>query len=97
MGTISTVITWVAFGLVIGWIARALYPGPQRMGFLATIALGVTGSFVGGLISYLFGHHPEQGPFRSAGWIMSIIGALIVVWAGLHLGSRKASGTPPVA
>jgi uncharacterized membrane protein YeaQ/YmgE (transglycosylase-associated protein family) len=92
METIGTIISWAVFGLVIGLIARFLYPGRQPMGFLATMALGIVGSLVGGFISWGLGYRPEEGVFRGAGWIMSIVGALIVVWLGLFISSRTASG-----
>jgi uncharacterized membrane protein YeaQ/YmgE (transglycosylase-associated protein family) len=90
MHTLGTIISWIVFGLVIGLIARAVYPGRQSMGFVATIILGIVGSFVGGLISFAFGFHPEAGAFHGAGWIMSIIGSIIVVWIGLFAGSRSS-------
>jgi uncharacterized membrane protein YeaQ/YmgE (transglycosylase-associated protein family) len=90
MGTVGTIISWAVFGLVIGLIARFLYPGRQPMGLIATMLLGVAGSFVGGLISWGFGFRPEEGAFRGAGWIMSIVGALVVVWVGLFFASRSA-------
>ena len=93
MNTVGTLISWAVFGLVIGIIARFLYPGRQSMGLLMTMVLGIVGSFVGGLISWAFGYSPELGPFRGAGWIMSIIGALIVVWGSLHLASRTGGTT----
>jgi len=97
MGTIGSLISWAVFGLVIGWIARMLYPGRQTMSLLHTMILGVIGSFVGGFISWACGFRPEEGALRGAGWIMSIIGALIVVWAGLHLSSRRSSGAKPMS
>ena len=95
MGTIGSLISWAVFGLVIGLIARMLYPGKQSVSLLKTMILGIVGSFVGGFISWACGFNPEAGAFRGAGWIMSIIGALIVVWAGLHFSSRGAAGSPP--
>ena len=94
MNTLGTIISWAVFGLFIGLIARLLYPGRQPMGFITTMILGIIGSFVGGFISWAFGFRPEEGAFRGAGWIMSIVGALIVVWAGLFMASRT-SGTRP--
>jgi uncharacterized membrane protein YeaQ/YmgE (transglycosylase-associated protein family) len=85
------------FGLIVGAIARAIYPGPQAMSYLKTMLLGIAGSFVGGVISWLTGFRPELGPFRGAGWIMSIIGALIVVWGSLHVGSRGPKSPAPLA
>jgi uncharacterized membrane protein YeaQ/YmgE (transglycosylase-associated protein family) len=95
MGTLGTILSWAVFGLVIGVIARFLYPGRQPMSLLATMVLGIVGSLLGGFISYLFGNNPAAGPLRGAGWIMSIIGALIVVWAGLYLKSRGGPAAPP--
>jgi len=91
MGTLGTIISWAVFGLVIGLIARMLYPGRQPMGFIATMILGIVGSMLGGFISYLFGFRPEEGAFSGGGWIMSIIGAMIVVWIGLFIGARSSS------
>jgi uncharacterized membrane protein YeaQ/YmgE (transglycosylase-associated protein family) len=83
-----SIITWIVFGLVIGAIARFIYPGSQPMGMLMTMVLGIVGSLVGGFVSWLFGFDPEDGPFQGAGWIMSIVGALIVVWLGLYASRR---------
>src|SRR4051794_36171840 len=97
METLASIISWAAFGLVIGLVARLLYPGRQPMGFMTTMILGIIGSLVGGFISYLFGFRPEEGAFRGAGIIMSIIGAMVVVWLGLFLGSRTThSGMRPM-
>jgi len=84
-------ISWAAFGLVIGLIARMLYPGRQPMGFIATMILGIVGSLLGGFVAYAFGFRPEEGAFSGGGWIMSIVGALVVVWLGLFIGSRSTS------
>ena len=92
MELLTTIITWAVFGLVIGAIARLLYPGPQPMSLLTTMLLGIAGSFLGGLISWALGYAPEAGAFRGAGWILSIIGALIVVWLSLFISSRKEPG-----
>ncbi|MGD9648993.1 MAG: GlsB/YeaQ/YmgE family stress response membrane protein [Pirellulales bacterium] len=85
MGTLGSIVSWMFFGLVVGLIARAVYPGRQAAGCLGTIGLGVAGSLVGGFISWMLGFDPEAGPFRGAGWILSIVGALIVVWTYLYL------------
>ena len=89
-----SIITWAVFGLIVGAFARLLYPGRQPMSLVMTMVLGVVGSLVGGLISWLFGFDPELGPFRGAGWILSIVGALIVVWIALYAGGR--TGRRPV-
>lgn len=74
---ILTILGWIVFGLIAGFIARAVVPGKDDIGILRTIVLGVVGSVVGGLIFGLF-----TGGFRGfhpAGWIGSIIGAIIVL------------------
>src|SRR3954453_9929598 len=91
MGTLGHIISWAVFGLIVGLIARLLYPGRQPMGFIATMILGIVGSLLGGFLSYAFGFRPEDGAFRGAGWIMSIVGAMVVVWIGLFMGSRSSS------
>jgi uncharacterized membrane protein YeaQ/YmgE (transglycosylase-associated protein family) len=89
---IGTIISWIVFGLVVGFLARALYPGRQNMGLPSTIALGIAGSLLGGLVAWGLGFGDiERGPFDGAGWIMSIIGALIVVWASMALSRPRAS------
>ena len=63
-------------GLVIGLIARAIMPGTQKLGWIMTAILGVAGSalanFVGGAM-----HFYEPG--QTAGWIASVIGAIVVL------------------
>lgn len=72
----------VIVGFVIGLIARAAVPGADRMGFIATTAVGIVGSLVGGFIGTLI-KRPEPGAtFHPAGFLMSIVGAvvLLLVW-----------------
>jgi uncharacterized membrane protein YeaQ/YmgE (transglycosylase-associated protein family) len=75
IGIIGTIIV----GFIVGVLARFFYPGAVPMGFLLTVALGIGGSLVGGFISSLIWKSPD-GKFHPAGWIMSIIGALILLW-----------------
>lgn len=74
---IWTILGWIVFGLVAGFIARAIVPGKDDIGILRTIVLGVVGSIVGGLIFGLFTGGLRG--FEPAGWIGSIIGAVIVL------------------
>ncbi|GAB5095217.1 GlsB/YeaQ/YmgE family stress response membrane protein [Caballeronia sp. LP006] len=66
-------------GLVIGLIARAVKPGDDSMGWIMTIVLGVVGSLVAGYVGRALGWYQ---PGQPAGWIASVIGAIIllVVW-----------------
>jgi uncharacterized membrane protein YeaQ/YmgE (transglycosylase-associated protein family) len=67
-------------GIVIGLIARWIFPGGAHMGIIATGILGIIGSFVGGYIARLFNRPPEGAPVHPAGIIMSVVGALIVLF-----------------
>ena len=87
------IIGFLIFGLVVGLLARAIYPGRQHMGWLATAVLGMIGSLVGGLIGHaIWGSNSAPDGswgFTPGGWISSIIGAILVLWAYLGLVGRK--------
>ncbi len=80
------VIWFLLIGLVAGFVARALVPGPDPMGWLGTMVLGIVGSLVGGtLAALLFGGTLE---LSAAGIIGSIIGAIIVLLVWRQVGGR---------
>jgi uncharacterized membrane protein YeaQ/YmgE (transglycosylase-associated protein family) len=82
-------LAFLLFGLVVGLIARAIMPGTQRLGVLMTMLLGCVGSFLGGVLSnMLFGGHWDRP--GTAGWIGSILGALLVL-ALTGMGRRRRS------
>ena len=85
---ITSMIGWFFFGLIAGTIAKLLHPGQERIGFLGTIVLGVLGSFAGGGLAYLL--RLGTSPYEPAGWIFSILGAILLLWAGI-MGTRTAS------
>jgi uncharacterized membrane protein YeaQ/YmgE (transglycosylase-associated protein family) len=74
-----TIIGWLVFGLVVGFIARALVPGRDDIGVLKTVALGVIGSVLGGVVFGLL--TVGFRGFQPAGWIGSVIGAVLVLLA----------------
>ena len=81
-------IIWsLLVGFIVGLIARALMPGVQHMGFWETSFVGIGGSVVGGLIARIFSRPADGAAFHPAGFIMSIIGALIVLAIMGHFGS----------
>ena len=76
-------ILWsIITGFVIGLIARAILPGADSMGFIATTVLGILGSLAGGFIGGLISKPPEGSKFHPAGFFMSVVGALVLllVW-----------------
>ena len=66
-------------GLVVGAIARLIYPGHQSMGWLATIALGIAGSYLAGLVGGMI-HKNNNGGLHPAGFLYSILGALVLIY-----------------
>lgn len=80
-------ILWsILVGFVIGLIARALMPGVQNMGFLMTTVLGICGSLLGGFLGSLISKPKEGSMFHPAGFLMSIVGALLLLflWRFVH-------------
>ena len=71
--------TWIVVGLIVGAIARLLFPGKQPMGWIGTAVLGMAGSLVGGFLSSLL----WRGDFRvfhPGGLISSVLGAMLLLW-----------------
>jgi uncharacterized membrane protein YeaQ/YmgE (transglycosylase-associated protein family) len=81
------IIVFLIVGLIAGFIARALLPGPDPMGWLGTMVLGVVGSFVGGVLLSLV----TTGNFElsSTNIIGSIVGAIIVLLIWRAMGGRR--------
>ena len=72
-------IWWLIIGLIAGALARLIMPGRDPMGIIATMLLGIVGSILGGLVSWaIWG--TESGRFQAGGLILSIIGAIVVLW-----------------
>ncbi len=69
---------WIIFGFLAGLVARAIFPGTQRLGFIRTTLLGVGGSFVGGAIASVLTGHPF-GHLHTSGFIGAVIGALVLL------------------
>lgn len=80
---IMSIIWMIIVGFIVGLLARFFYPGAVALGFWMTTALGIGGSLVGGVISSLIWKGPD-GRFHPAGWIMSIIGALLLLYVYLN-------------
>jgi len=81
---------FLVLGLVAGALARLLVPGKDSMGILATVLLGIVGSFVGGTLgSLLFGGGGNVFDFRAAGLIGSVIGAVIALLVYNAVTGRK--------
>ncbi|MEP7329648.1 MAG: GlsB/YeaQ/YmgE family stress response membrane protein [Betaproteobacteria bacterium] len=77
------IISMIVVGFVVGLLARFLYPGAVSMGFWMTTLLGIGGSLVGGFLGSILWKSPD-GRFHPAGWILSIVGAIGLIWVYLN-------------
>ena len=83
-------IWWLIIGLIAGALARLIMPGRDPMGIIATILLGIVGSILGGLVSWgIWGAETPDSGFRPAGLLLSILGAIIVLWIYRMIRSRS--------
>jgi uncharacterized membrane protein YeaQ/YmgE (transglycosylase-associated protein family) len=80
-GLIGTILS----GLVVGIIAKFLMPGKDPGGFIVTILLGIAGSFVGSWVGQALGLYAAG---QAAGWIMSVLGAILLLFAYRMIKSR---------
>ena len=71
-----TILTWLLSGLIIGALAKFIMPGNDPGGIVITIILGIVGAFLGSYIGQTMGWY---APGEPAGWIVSILGAIVVL------------------
>jgi uncharacterized membrane protein YeaQ/YmgE (transglycosylase-associated protein family) len=71
------IISMIVVGFIVGLLARAIMPGDQKLGIIMTIILGIVGSLVAGYLGAALGFY---APGEGAGWIGSIVGAIIVLF-----------------
>ncbi|HEY2121263.1 MAG TPA: GlsB/YeaQ/YmgE family stress response membrane protein [Candidatus Acidoferrum sp.] len=75
-------------GLLVGAIAKFLMPGKDPGGFIITILLGIAGSFVAGYLGRMLGWYQEG---QSAGFIMSVVGAILLLFVYRLLSGKKTA------
>ncbi len=77
------IIAWVVLGLIAGAIAKAIYPGHQGGGILATIVLGILGALVGGWLGrVLFGTSggAAAGALTIPSILFAVLGAIVIIF-----------------
>ena len=83
-------LLWTALiGLIVGALAKLIMPGKDPGGIFVTMLIGIAGSFLGTWLGRLVGHY---GPEDSAGFLMSLVGALILL--GIYHLIRRSRATP---
>ena len=81
-------IGFLVAGLVIGALARLIVPGRQRLGILATLALGVVGSLIGGLIAQFF-RTGSIWELNVLGFVCAVIAAVLLVGVAEGIAGRN--------
>jgi len=82
------VLSWIVFGLIAGGLAKLVVPGRDPGGLIVTMLLGVAGALLGGWLGRSLGLYQPGEP---AGWMMSILGAVILLLIYRALIRRPAS------
>ncbi len=70
------IIVMIIVGFIVGLIARAIMPGDQKMGIIMTTILGIVGAVIAGYLGQAMGWYM---PGQPAGWIASVVGAIILL------------------
>ena len=81
------VLGWIVFGLIVGVIAKLLMPGPDPGGMILTILLGIAGALIGGFLGRAIGLY---GPNDATGMIMSVLGAIVLLFAYRKLSTARS-------
>jgi uncharacterized membrane protein YeaQ/YmgE (transglycosylase-associated protein family) len=71
------ILSWIVFGLIVGIIAKLVMPGRDPGGMIVTILLGIAGALLGGFVGQALGFY---APGEPAGYIMSIVGAILLLF-----------------
>lgn len=83
------ILGWIAFGLIVGIVAKFLMPGRDPGGFIVTILVGIAGAIVGGFLGRAVGWYDTGDP---VGFVMAVLGAivLLVAYRLIARGPRQA-------
>ncbi len=85
-----TIIAYIIIGLIGGTIAKAIMPGEEGGGWVATAALGAFGALLAGWLGQLIFDSSYQGIFSIKGLIFSVVGAIIILAVQGWFKKRKA-------
>ncbi len=86
----GTIIGYIVIGLLGGAIAKAILPGEQGGGWLATMILGIVGALLGGFLGGALLGVSYAEIFSIKGLIFSVVGALLVLFIYGLVTKRKA-------
>jgi uncharacterized membrane protein YeaQ/YmgE (transglycosylase-associated protein family) len=88
----GSIIFWLIFGGVVGWIASKVMGTDAQQGLLLNIVVGIVGALIGGFLWGLLSNDPEPyGFFDIGSWITAIVGACLLLYVvKLATGRRRA-------
>src|SRR6476659_8633514 len=85
-GSMFGVLGWMIFGLIVGALAKLVMPGRDPGGIIVTMLLGIAGALVGGFLGRTLGWY---GPNDGAGFLMSFLGAILLLWIYRMIVARR--------
>jgi uncharacterized membrane protein YeaQ/YmgE (transglycosylase-associated protein family) len=85
------ILGWILFGLIVGALAKLVMPGRDPGGIIITMLLGIAGAVIGGFVGRAMGFY---GPNESAGFLMSFVGAVILLALYLMFAGRRSITRP---
>jgi uncharacterized membrane protein YeaQ/YmgE (transglycosylase-associated protein family) len=89
-------LSWIFLGLIAGSLAKFLVPGRDPPGCIVTIALGIAGAFVGGLVATALDWTEfERGGLTVPSVLLATLGAVVVLLAGRLVLGRLRRRPPP--
>ncbi len=81
------VLGWIVFGLIVGALAKLVMPGRDPGGIIVTMLIGIAGAVLGGFIGRAMGFY---GPNQAAGFLMSFLGAVVLLVLYRMIARRRA-------
>ena len=82
-------LSWIVFGLLAGAVARIVVPGRHRIGCVATLAVGIVGALLGGLIGQVVLGHKVRFGWDLKPFLLAVVGAVVLLLALESLARRR--------
>ena len=83
------VLSWILFGLLAGLVARAVTPGRQATGCIATVAVGMVGALIGGAIGEIVLDRDVRFQWDLGPFLLAVLGAVVLLLVLNALGGRR--------
>jgi uncharacterized membrane protein YeaQ/YmgE (transglycosylase-associated protein family) len=83
-------LSWIVFGLLAGAVARVIVPGRHRIGCIATLAVGIVGALIGGLIGQVVLGHKVHFGWDLKPFLLAVVGAVVLLLVLEALAGRRS-------